>query len=109
MIRSTRSDELESDSEKSMKSLIFPDVNLWIALNYEKHSHNNSAIGWYESLDPSTVFVFCRHTQLGLFRLLSTESVMKQDVMDEPQRWDVCDRWNSSGFGAFRSHYQRMG
>jgi len=79
-----------------MKSLIFPDVNVWLALNYEKHTHNASAVRWYQALDPSTVFVFCRHTQLGLFRLLSTESILKQDVMNQLLCWQIFDRWIDS-------------
>jgi toxin-antitoxin system PIN domain toxin len=80
-----------------MRSLIFPDVNVWLALNYDKHTHNLAAIRWYEALDPSTVIIFCRHTQLGLFRLLSTESVMKQDAMNQLQCWQIYDRWIDSG------------
>jgi toxin-antitoxin system PIN domain toxin len=80
-----------------MKSLIFPDVNLWLALNYEPHVHNAAAVRWYEALDPAAQFVFCHHTQLGLFRLLSTESVLKQDVMNQRQCWQIYDRWIESG------------
>jgi toxin-antitoxin system PIN domain toxin len=80
-----------------MKLLIFPDVNVWLALNYQAHSHSSAAVRWYDSLDPSTVLVFCRHTQLGLFRLLSTESVMKLDAMNQLQCWEVFDRWIGSG------------
>jgi predicted nucleic acid-binding protein len=61
------------------------------------HAHNSSAVRWYESLDPSASLVFCRHTQLGLFRLLSTESVMKRDTLSQRQCWDVFDRWTGSG------------
>ncbi len=80
-----------------MKSLIFPDVNVWLALNYEKHTHNILAVRWYEALGPTTAFVFCRHTQLGLLRLLSTDSILKQDVMNQRQCWQVYDSWIDSG------------
>jgi toxin-antitoxin system PIN domain toxin len=79
-----------------MKSLIFPDVNVWLALNYEKHVHNASAVRWYKTLDPAVVFVFCRHTQLGLFRLLSSQAVLKEDTLDQNQCWSVFDRWIDS-------------
>lgn len=80
-----------------MTSLIFPDVNVWLALNYEPHMHNAAAVRWYEALDPAAQFVFCRHTQLGLLRLLSTESVLKQDVMNQRQCWQIYDQWIASG------------
>ena len=80
-----------------MKSLIFPDVNVWLALVYEKHVHNEVVVAWYGSLSAPTTFVFCRHTQMGLFRLLSTESVMRQDTMNQAQCWEAYDPWISSG------------
>ncbi len=80
-----------------MRSLIFPDVNVWLALIYEKHIHNDVVLAWYSSLSAPTVFVFCRHTQMGLFRLLSTESVMRQDIKSQAQCWEVYDPWIASG------------
>ena len=40
--------------------------------------------------DPS--LVFCRFTQLGLLRLLTTEAVMGDEVMTQPQAWAAYDR-----------------
>jgi uncharacterized protein len=80
-----------------MSSLIFPDVNVWLALIYEQHVHNPIAMEWYEGLKSSTTLVFCRHTQMGLFRLLSTEPVMKQDVLSQKQCWEAYDPWVESG------------
>jgi hypothetical protein len=80
-----------------MKSLIFPDVNVWLALNYEKHVHSPSAVRWYKSLDPAAILIFCRHTQLGLFRLLSSEVVLNEDVKRQSECWGIFDRWIESG------------
>ena len=38
--------------------------------------------------------VFCRLTQLGLLRLLTTEAVMGDEVMTQPQAWAAYDRWH---------------
>ena len=84
-----------------MTSSIFPDINLWLALTYEKHIHNEAAVQWYGSLEPLPRFVFCRHTQMGLFRLLSNEAVLKQDVFDQLGCWQVYDRWMGSGLAVF--------
>ncbi len=84
-----------------MSSLIFPDVNVWLALNYEKHIHNVSAVQWYKSLDSSTVFAFCRHTQLGLFRLLSSETILKENARNQRECWSVFDQWLASGEAVF--------
>jgi toxin-antitoxin system PIN domain toxin len=80
-----------------MSTLIFPDVNVWLALNYEQHIHNPIATAWYEGLKSSATLVFCRHTQLGLFRLLSMEVVMKQDCLSQKQCWQAYDPWIESG------------
>jgi uncharacterized protein len=80
-----------------MKSLIFPDINVWLALIYEKHMHSELVVEWFEGLESAAAFVFCRHTQLGLFRLLSTEAVMKQDCLNQEQCWQIYDPWIESG------------
>jgi uncharacterized protein len=84
-----------------MRSSIFPDVNVWLALNYSRHIHSRAAVEWYSAQDASSALVFCRNTQLGLFRLLSTEVVMAEDVMGQPQCWQVFDSWIDSGQATF--------
>lgn len=80
-----------------MRSSIFPDVNVWLALNYSPHIHSSIAAQWYSAQGPLISLVFCRHTQLGLFRLLSTAAVMQNDVLSQPQCWQIFDRWIESG------------
>lgn len=80
-----------------MTSLIFPDINVWLALNFEKHIHNEAAVRWYSTIDPVPELIFCRHTQLGLFRLLTNEVVLRQDVLNQQQCWEIYDRWIDSG------------
>jgi hypothetical protein len=84
-----------------MRSSIFPDVNLWLALNYSRHIHSRAAVEWYSAQDASSALVFCRNTQLGLFRLLSTAVVMEEEVLSQPQCWQIFDRWIDSGQAAF--------
>jgi hypothetical protein len=80
-----------------MTSLVFPDVNVWLALSHPAHAHHDVAAKWFEGLDEDTVLVFCRHTQLGLFRLLTTEAVLRQDVRTQRQCWELFDRWVEPG------------
>ena len=58
-------------------SSVLPDINVWLALSYDKHSHHPTANAWYAGLERLPRFCFCRQTQLGLFRLLSTSLVME--------------------------------
>ena len=73
---------------------LFPDINVWVALTYEGHAHHRTAAMWFETLTPDVSLVFCRLTQLGLLRLLTTAAVMGDEVMTQPQAWGAYDRWH---------------
>jgi toxin-antitoxin system PIN domain toxin len=76
------------------RSFLFPDINVWIALTYDGHVHHRRARTWFEPLASSARVFFCRFTQLGLLRLLTSEAVMGcEDVMDQNGAWDAYDRW----------------
>src|SRR5262245_33100962 len=72
---------------------LFPDINVWVALTYEGHTHHSTAAQWFAMLDADASFAFCRFTQLGLLRLLTAKVVMNDEVMTQPQAWSACDRW----------------
>jgi toxin-antitoxin system PIN domain toxin len=72
---------------------LFPDINVWLALTYEGHAHHATAARWFATLPADADLVFCRFTQLGLLRLLTTEAVMGDEVMTQPQAWAAYDRW----------------
>jgi len=80
-----------------MTSSVFPDINVLVALVFDQHRHHEEAVRWYNTLDPFTILVFCRHTQLGLFRLLSTDTVMDQYAMSLRDCWQVYDEWIETG------------
>lgn len=75
----------------------FPDVNVWVALHSSIHQHHTSAAAWFRSLGPEMGLVFCRHTQLGMFRLLTTESVMGGNPINQKQCWSIYEQWISEG------------
>jgi hypothetical protein len=66
---------------------------VWLALYFDGHGHHASANRWYRSLNPSPALVFCRQTQLGLFRLLSTEVVMDGNAQTQRQCWRIFHEW----------------
>ena len=72
---------------------LFPDINVWMALTYEAHVHHVAAAAWFAGLHPDATLAFCRFTQLGLLRLLTTQAVMGDEVMTQPQAWAAYDRW----------------
>jgi len=78
---------------ESTTSLVFPDVNVWLALSSPDHQHFSTAWIWYRALPDQAVLTFCRFTQLGFLRLLTTQSVMGQGTLTQRQAWDAYDRW----------------
>lgn len=81
---------------KSTTLSVFPDVNVWLALSSPDHQHFSSAWNWYRVLPEETALIFCRLTQLGLLRLLTTQSVMGPGTLTQAQAWETYDRWAES-------------
>src|SRR5579863_195881 len=65
------------------------DINVWIALSYTGHRQHAVATEWFENR--SGMAYFCRHTQLGLLRLLTNAMVMGPDVRDQIGAWRYYD------------------
>jgi uncharacterized protein len=82
---------------KSSKSSLFPDLNVWIALTYTKHTHYDCAHEWFISLPQDSRLYFCRFTQIGFLRLITTSAVMADDVLDQASAWRVYDEWLQDG------------
>jgi len=79
---------------KSSKLFLFPDINVWMALTYDRHVHHITAWNWFERLPPTGRLFFGRLTQLGLLRLLSAPAVMGPDQARSHQdAWRAYDRW----------------
>ena len=79
---------------RSSKLFLFPDINVWVALTYERHVHHVIARKWFEALAPTARLFFCRLTQLGLLRLLTAAAVMGPDqVKSQQEAWKAYDRW----------------
>ncbi len=79
-----------------MTSSVFLDVNVWLALSTPDHQHFQAAWNWYMALPADCVPTFCRFTQFGLLRLLTTRSVMGPGTLTQEQAWQAYDRWIES-------------
>lgn len=77
----------------STTSLLFPDINVWVALSHGAHVHHLIARDWFESLPAQAQLAFCRVTQLGFLRLLTAEAVMRDEVLTQVAAWSVYDAW----------------
>jgi toxin-antitoxin system PIN domain toxin len=81
---------------KSSISSAFPDLNVWIALSSTRHAHHLKALGWLRG-HQNILLTFCRYTQLGFLRLLTTEAVMGADTLTQVKAWEEYDRWLKTG------------
>ena len=84
-----------------MKPSLFPDVNVWVALTHAGHVHHLIASNWLNRRDERVYF--CRFTQIGLLRLLTTEPVMGFDVKSQSAAWRAYHRWFDDERIAFHS------
>ncbi len=84
-----------------MTSLIFPDLNVWIALSFRSHNHHSICWAWYQSLRANEELAFCRMTQLGFLRLSTNVSVARGETVDQAGAWAAYDRWRSDGGAAY--------
>jgi toxin-antitoxin system PIN domain toxin len=65
-----------------------PDVNVWIALAAERHTHHRAARHWFVNLQDEKM-AFCRVTQLGFLRLLTNRHVMQEEVVSPDEAWQA--------------------
>jgi toxin-antitoxin system PIN domain toxin len=86
---------------RSTRSFLFPDINVWIALTYRRHSHYESAKAWLDSVSDDSELCFCRFTQLGLLRLLTTSAIMGKQVRTQTEAWEIYDDWLKNGHAIF--------
>jgi len=80
-----------------MNSRLFPDVNVWVGLHHQVHEHHKKAAAWFDALDADHTLVFCRQTQMGFFRLLTTGAVMGDEVLTQRQCWTLYRQWIAGG------------
>ena len=94
--------------KRSTTSSVFPDINVWLALTLKAHRHHGPAWEWYKSLREDAELVFCRITQLGLLRLITTEAVAKQETLNQRQAWAGYDRWITQGGAVFQDEPREL-
>ena len=80
-----------------MTLFLLPDVNVWIAINLKIHKHHPAAISWFNTLDEQSALIFCRQTQMGLFRLLTTQAILGDETFTLRQCWKLYHEWIDSG------------
>ena len=68
------------------------DVNIWLALALSGHTHHRAARAWLDSEETTVSVCFCRVTQQGLVRLLTTAEVLAgygNPPLTNREAWEV--------------------
>lgn len=81
--------------------IYLPDVNFWIALNLNRHIHNEIATRWLGSAGQDEL-VFCLVTEMGLLRLLTNAHIMGADVRTPVRAWKLYERVRTDSRISFR-------
>ena len=75
--------------------MLLPDVNVWLALTFDSHTHHPAAKAWFDGLANDPVCCFCRLTQQGFLRLATNRSVFGKDAVPLPDAWRIYDLYLS--------------
>jgi toxin-antitoxin system PIN domain toxin len=68
------------------------DINVWLALTWDRHPQHVPASRWYASIDDAAL-LFCRFTMLGFLRLLTNQAVMGDSTTTLAGALQLYDRW----------------
>jgi toxin-antitoxin system PIN domain toxin len=68
------------------------DINVWLALTWDRHPQHVPATRWYAAIDEAAL-LFCRFTMLGFLRLLTNQSVMGDSTTTLAGALQLYDRW----------------
>jgi len=72
------------------KTLLLPDVNVWIALSFSSNTHHAPANAWFKSLSNESIH-FCRNTQQGFLRVATNPIVFPSDAVTLTGAWQLYD------------------
>src|SRR5262249_9378773 len=64
-----------------------PDVNVWLAAAWARHSLHIAAKDWLEA--ETGELGFCRVTQMSFLRLLTNPAITLEDALTRRQAWDI--------------------
>jgi toxin-antitoxin system PIN domain toxin len=71
--------------------MFLPDINVWLALTFDSHTHHPSAKTWFDALPDDADCLFCRLTQQGFLRLATNPSVLGKHAVTLPDAWQKYD------------------
>ncbi len=68
--------------------MLFPDINVWLALTFQSHENHSAAKRWIDSIDSDPI-VLCRQTQQGFLRLATNVKAFGEDAVTMRTAWQL--------------------
>jgi hypothetical protein len=68
------------------------DTNLLLSLADPAHTAHEQTVQWYDTLDPGSHLWICRYAQMGLLRLLASETAMQGKPFTLREGWTYYGR-----------------
>src|SRR5690242_1624248 len=70
--------------------MLLPDVNVWVALTFDKHPNHPSSKSWFDALTDQVCY-FCRLTQQGFLRIATNQKAMGLNALTLDDAWSAYD------------------
>jgi toxin-antitoxin system PIN domain toxin len=70
--------------------MLLPDVNVWVALTFDRHPNHPSAKSWFDALT-GQICHFCRMTQQGFLRVATNRKAMGLNALTLDEAWAAYD------------------
>jgi uncharacterized protein len=70
--------------------MLLLDVNVWVALTFDKHPNHPSAKSWFDAMTTEVCF-FCRTTQQGFLRIATNQKAMGLNALTLDEAWAAYD------------------
>lgn len=67
------------------------DVNFWLALAFESHTHHAAAVEWFDGMSPADRCAYSRMTQQGFLRLATNPKAFDEEAVTLSQAWQMYD------------------
>jgi uncharacterized protein len=71
------------------------DSNVWAALTIDRHEHHGKALKWFDEAPDDGSTCFCRMTENSFLRLISSETIFREDAVSNHQAIAIYSRFRS--------------
>ena len=71
------------------------DSNVWAALTIDRHEYHRKALAWFDQTPDDRSTCFCRMTQNSFLRLISSDTIFREDAVSNRDAIAIYSRFRS--------------